>query len=122
MNTSRIEVVDRIRNVLYPVLLLQCHPHIIGKLARHLERVDAAHIRLQALPLGDPRLGRVSEREEALKHLRRAALNRIWVVRQMEELLTVGAALITESLPRSESSAKKLLKRERILSLFDEEC
>lgn len=90
-----------LRNIRDAILFLKGRPHVIGQLARHLGRVHAAHVLVQPLPLCHPRLARVGQRDEPLKHLRRTALDLVRRPLQMEELLAVWAALVTKALGRS---------------------
>jgi hypothetical protein len=66
---------DDIRDIRDAILLFELRPHIVRQLPGHLGRVHAAHVLVQALPLGHPRVGRVSQSDEALKDLGRAALD-----------------------------------------------
>lgn len=72
--------------------------HFVGQLTRNLDGIDALDIVVQALPLGDPGLGGVGERNEALVDLAGAVVDSIWVAFQVEELFAVGAALLSETL------------------------
>lgn len=89
---------QNVRNILYPILILQRRPDLVGELARDLDRVHAGHISVQALPLCDPRLGRVGQRYQALKDLRRAAFDLVLRADEVQEFLAVGASFVAEAL------------------------
>ena len=72
--------------------------HLVGQLARHLDGIDALDVIVQALPLGDPGLGGVGERDKALVDLAGAVVDGVRVAFQVEELFAVGAALLSETL------------------------
>lgn len=72
--------------------------HFVGQLARDLDGIDALDIVVQALPLGDPRLGGVGERNEALVDLAGTVVDGIWVAFQVEELFAVGTAFLSKTL------------------------
>lgn len=86
------------RDVVYPILLLDRGAHVVRQLARDLDGVDALDVAIEALPLGHPRLARAAERDQALEHLRGAAVDLVRRSGEVQELLTVGAALVTEAL------------------------
>ncbi len=93
-----VGVERNLRDVRQPILLLDGRPDIVRQLPRHLGRVDAAHVLVQALPLGHPRLGRVGERDEPLEDLGRAAVDLVRRALEVEKLLAVWAALVAKAL------------------------
>lgn len=95
---TRLILQANLRDIRNSILLLYRRPHVVRQLARHLGRVDAAHVAVQPLPLGHPRLARVGQRDEALKDLRCAAVDLIGRALQVQELFAVGAALVAEAL------------------------
>lgn len=86
------------RDILYPILLLESGPDLVRQLPGHLDGVHAGRIPVQALPLCDPRLVGVGERDDALEDLRRAALDLVLRAGEPKELFAVGAALVAEAL------------------------
>jgi len=93
-----VTAVGHVRYVLDPVLVLERLPDLVGQLARDLDGVHAADVAVEALPLCDPRAGRVGERDEALEDLRRAALDLVLRAGEVQELFAVGASLVAEAL------------------------
>lgn len=90
-----------LRDILYSILILQHRPHFLRQLSRDLDRIHAAHIAVEALPLCDPRLGRVSKRDEALKHLGCTAFDLVLRAGEVEEFVAVGASFVAEALKMS---------------------
>lgn len=88
------------RDIGYPVLVLDHGAHLVRQLARHLGRVHAGQVVVEALPLGDPGLARVGEGDDALEDLGRAGLDLVLGAGEVEELLAVGAAMVAEALGR----------------------
>lgn len=114
--------VGHVRYVLDPVLVLERLPDLVGQLARDLDGVHAADVAVEALPLCDPRAGRVGERDEALEDLRRAALDLVLRAGEVQELFAVGASLVAEALNDRMSAcvasarARHAIKAQRLLS------
>ena len=86
------------RDILDPVFLLELDAHVVRQLARHLGGVHAAHVALEPLPLGDPRLAGVGQGDDALEDLRRAVLDLVGRVAQVQKVLTVGTTVVAEVL------------------------
>lgn len=94
-----------LRDVVYPILVLESVPNLVRQLPRHLDRIDALDITIQALPFCHPRLRRVGQRDETLEDLGRAALDLVWGTSKVEELFAIGAALVAKALDDQEESA-----------------
>ena len=86
------------RDILYPILILKHGPNLIRQLARNFNGIQARNISIQTLPLCHPRLGRVRDRNDAFKHLRRTALNLVLGSGKMKKVFAIRASFITETL------------------------
>lgn len=93
-----------LRDVRYPILLLESRADLIGQLAGDLDGVDAADVTIETLPLGDPGARRVGERDDALEDLGRAALDLVLGAGEVQKLFAVGAALVAEALKKQMSA------------------
>lgn len=99
-----IRCVANLRDVRYPILLLESRADLIGQLAGDLDGVDAADVAVETLPLGDPGARWVGERDDALEDLGRAALDLVLGAGEVQELFAVGAALVAEALKKHMSA------------------
>ena len=85
---------------MYPILVLKDLPDLVGELAGDLDGVQAGNVAVEALPLGDPAVVGVREGDDALEDLRRAGLDLVLRVREVEEVVAVGAPFRSEALFR----------------------
>ena len=86
------------RDILYPILILDNLPNLVGQLARDLDGVYPGDIAVEALPLGDPAPLGVGEGDDALEDLGGAGLDLVLGVCEVEEVVAVGAAFVAEAL------------------------
>lgn len=86
------------RDILYPILVLDDLPDLVGQLARDLDGVYPGDVGVEALPLRDPAALRVREGDDALEDLGGAGLDLVLRVGEVQEVVAVGAAFVAEAL------------------------
>lgn len=87
------------------VLVRQARDHVLGQHTHHLCGICSGPILVDTLPLGDPRLGRVAHRDEALVHVGGAQLDSFLVAAEVQVVFAVGAAVAFEFLFAKKKSA-----------------
>ena len=92
------------------IVILQHGQHLVRQRADDLDGVDAWLVRAEALPLGDPRRGRVRDGDQRVKDRRRAFRDRVRRIRQLQEGLAVRAAESDEFLRRWGLVSGEILK------------
>ena len=75
----------------------------------NLSSINSLLVPLQPLPLSDPAPLRIWQRDQALKHLRRALADRVRVVDHVEVFFAVRTAVLNEFLKRECQRAAKLI-------------
>lgn len=80
------------------VLLLHLRDQILGQLAHDLGGVYTLNVSVQPLPLCDPALAWLSERDEAFVDGRGAVVDLFVAACEAEELFTIGASFPLEAL------------------------